>query len=125
MLEGQSVVIEHAEMLDEDGTLYMAPLRGVKARDEFISSGREYNNEYFSPAFTYHGFRYAQISGYEDFSAEDIEAVALYSDMASGSFLNAAALCSTAYIRTACRRKNPIYTVFYRLPSAKRAHGVD
>ena len=86
MQKGQSITIEHAEMLDEDGTLYTAPLRGVKARDTFISAGGEYKERYFVPSFTYHGFRYAQIHGYEDITEQDIEAVALYSDMATGSF---------------------------------------
>lgn len=117
MLEGQTVVIEHAEMLDEDGTLYMAPLRGVKARDEFISSGREYNNEYFSPAFTYHGFRYAQISGYEDFSAEDIEAVALYSDMASGSFFECGSpMLNRIHKNCVQTEKSNIYSIFTDCP---------
>lgn len=114
---GQSVIIEHAEMLDEDGTLYMAPLRGVKARDEFISSGREYDNEYFMPAFTYHGFRYAQIHGYEDFCEEDIEAVALYSDMASGSFFECGnPMLNRIHKNCVQTEKSNIYSIFTDCP---------
>lgn len=117
MNEGQKVVIEHAEMLDEDGALYMAPLRGVKARDEFISSGRKYNNEYFVPAFTYHGFRYAQISGYEDITREDIEAVALYSDMASESFFECGSpMLNRIHKNCVQTEKSNIHSIFTDCP---------
>lgn len=87
MEAGQEITIKHAELLDENGLLYMAPLREVKARDTFISAGRTYSKtDTFKPEFTYHGFRYVQIEGYEDIKAEDIWAIALYNDIKNSAF---------------------------------------
>jgi len=59
--EGQPVTIRHAEMLNEDGTLYTANLRGAPQIDRYTprSDGRFS----FEPRFTYHGFRYVELTG--------------------------------------------------------------
>lgn len=59
--EGSRIVLEHAEMLNEDGDIFTAPLRSAKATDVFIA-GKD-NPSHWSPAFTYHGFRYVKVSG--------------------------------------------------------------
>jgi alpha-L-rhamnosidase len=58
---GQPVVIRHAEMLNEDGTPYTANLRGAPQVDRFLPSADGAFE--FEPRFTYHGFRYVQVSG--------------------------------------------------------------
>ncbi|MDQ8198591.1 family 78 glycoside hydrolase catalytic domain [Pelagicoccus enzymogenes] len=58
---GQKIILRFAEMLKSDGTLYLDNLRSAKATDQYICSG-EADETYF-PTFTYHGFRYVQISG--------------------------------------------------------------
>ena len=59
--KGDKVVIRYAEVLDENGELYVANLRRAECRDEMILSGGE---DTFDPKFTFHGFRYAEIRGY-------------------------------------------------------------
>lgn len=59
--EGTRIVLQHAEMLDGDGDIYTAPLRGALATDTYIV-GKE-NPSVWSPSFTYHGFRYVKVSG--------------------------------------------------------------
>ena len=41
--------------------MYVENLRTAKATDHFILAGK--GEEEFEPTFTYHGFRYAEVSG--------------------------------------------------------------
>jgi alpha-L-rhamnosidase len=58
---GTTIVIRHAEALDPLGELYTASLRTAKQTDSYTFRGE--GEEVFEPRFTYHGFRYAEISG--------------------------------------------------------------
>ncbi|MDE3186384.1 MAG: family 78 glycoside hydrolase catalytic domain [Acidobacteriota bacterium] len=58
---GTRVQVRFAEILNEDGTLYTENLRTAKATDYFTLAGR--GVEEFTPQFTFHGFRYAEITG--------------------------------------------------------------
>ncbi|MEU2669279.1 family 78 glycoside hydrolase catalytic domain [Streptomyces sp. NPDC007164] len=75
---GARVVIRHAEVLDGAGRLYTANLRTAAATDVLVGDGREHI--VFEPRFTYHGFRYAEISGVPEPAEADVVAVALHSD---------------------------------------------
>ncbi len=57
---GQNVTLHHAEMLNEDGTVYTANLRGAPQVDRYTLDGKE---RWYHPHFTYHGFRYLQLDG--------------------------------------------------------------
>jgi len=48
-------------MLNEDGTIYTANLRGAPQRDWYTCKGG--GVETFEPHFTYHGFRYVEVTG--------------------------------------------------------------
>ncbi len=58
---GQVVTIRHAEMLNEDGTIYTANLRGAAQTDSYTPRGD--GVFVFEPRFTYHGFRFVEVSG--------------------------------------------------------------
>jgi alpha-L-rhamnosidase len=76
---GTDVRLRFAEILNNDGTLYTDNLRTAKATDHFILKGG--GMEEFSPQFTFHGFRYAEITGLA--SAPDkssVSAVVLHTD---------------------------------------------
>ncbi|QXE34192.1 family 78 glycoside hydrolase catalytic domain [Streptomyces sp. GMY02] len=75
---GARVVIRHGEALDETGALYTANLRTAAATDILIGDGRA--PVVFEPRFTYHGFRYAEISGVPHLDEDAVVAVALHSD---------------------------------------------
>jgi len=60
--EGTVVTLRHAEALNPDGTVYTANLRGARAIDQFTLRGAG-QPESFEPHFTYHGFRYVEVSG--------------------------------------------------------------
>ena len=66
---GTKLTLRHGEMLNEDGTLYTANLRGAAQVDEYTLSGR--GEEVFEPHFTYHGFRYVELTGLPGHPAAD------------------------------------------------------
>jgi len=58
---GDPITIRHAEMLDENGMLYTANLRGAPQVDRYIP--RTNGEVVIEPHFTYHGFRYVELTG--------------------------------------------------------------
>lgn len=75
---GQVITVRHAEILNPDGTPNTTFLRTAKATATYTC--RDGEQEY-SPRFSYMGFRYAEVKGIDPKELE-IEAVALYSDVA-------------------------------------------
>ena len=68
---GEEIVIEHAELLDESGDLDTASNADAEATDRYFPAGEDV--ESYEPRFTYHGFRYAKVTGYPgDLAPEDI-----------------------------------------------------
>ena len=59
---GTKVRLRFAEILNPDGTIYTANLRNADATDVYILRGGE--EETFAPHFTFHGFRYVEVTGY-------------------------------------------------------------
>lgn len=81
---GATVVIRHGELLS-DGALYTENLRKAEATDTYILSGK--GEEVFRPLFTFHGFRYAQITVTGEAEIVNISAEVMYSDLeATGAF---------------------------------------
>nr|WP_296071743.1 glycoside hydrolase family 78 protein [uncultured Actinoplanes sp.] len=76
--EGRTVTVRHAEVL-EDGRLGTRPLRTAKATDTYILAGPD--ETVLEPSLTFHGFRYAEITGIDDLAAGDVEAVVVGSDL--------------------------------------------
>jgi alpha-L-rhamnosidase len=60
---GTTVRIRHAEMCDPDGTVYTQNLRSATATDFYVLAG-DPDGEVFEPAFTFHGFRYVELTGW-------------------------------------------------------------
>ncbi|MGA4577667.1 family 78 glycoside hydrolase catalytic domain [Limisphaera sp. VF-2] len=59
---GTTVQLRHAERLGPDGLLDMANLRGARQTDRYTLRGSGW--EVYEPRFTYHGFRYVELTGY-------------------------------------------------------------
>ncbi|WP_461173412.1 glycoside hydrolase family 78 protein [Arthrobacter sp. Z1-9] len=73
---GDVITLRHAEVL-EDGELGVRPLRTAQATDTLVLSGGQ---DFFEPTFTFHGFRYAEVSGWPgDLTADALEAVVVHS----------------------------------------------
>lgn len=58
---GQQVKLRFAEVLNPDGTLYIENLRTAQATDRYTFAGK--GLETFEPKFTFHGFRYVELTG--------------------------------------------------------------
>jgi alpha-L-rhamnosidase len=59
---GAAVRLRFAELLYDDGTLNVENLRGARAEDRYILKGQ--GEEVWEPRFTYHGFRYVELTGF-------------------------------------------------------------
>jgi len=59
---GTKILIRFAEDLLPDGTLDITTNQGARANDTFILKGT--GVEVYEPRFTYHGFRYVEVSGF-------------------------------------------------------------
>ncbi len=57
-----TVTLRYAEALNPDGTLYTANLRTARCTDHYTLRGGE--TEVWEPRFTFHGFRYIEVSGF-------------------------------------------------------------
>ena len=101
--EGTTVTIRHSELLNTDGTINTSTNRYAAATDVFVLSGR--GLETYQPRFTYHGFRYVEVTGYPGVPDDD-SLVALFVHSAVervGSFS-----CSDALINSIHR--NTVWT---------------
>ncbi|MBN1417445.1 MAG: family 78 glycoside hydrolase catalytic domain, partial [Planctomycetes bacterium] len=86
--EGTEVTLRHAEVLNPDGTIYTDNLRmkaqgdpfGARQTDRFILRGE--GTEILEPHFTYHGFRYVEVTGLASKPAiGDLAACVVHSDV--------------------------------------------
>jgi alpha-L-rhamnosidase len=59
---GTEVTLRHAEALNPDGTIYTTNLRFARATDRYVLRGG--GEELYEPRFTFHGFRYVEVTGY-------------------------------------------------------------
>jgi alpha-L-rhamnosidase len=76
---GTAITLRHAEVL-EDGELGVRPLRAATAADTYTLAGA--GVEEWAPAFTFHGFRYAEVSGWPgEFDPSAVVAEVVGSDM--------------------------------------------
>ncbi|MBX3120021.1 MAG: family 78 glycoside hydrolase catalytic domain [Fimbriimonadaceae bacterium] len=85
--QGTTMILRHGEMLSPDGTLYTENLRSAKQTNTYVFKGDPVG-EVFEPRFTFHGFRYLEISGVPEAPKQaDIQGVVLCSDLEeTGSF---------------------------------------
>ncbi|HWT24434.1 MAG TPA: glycoside hydrolase family 78 protein [Solirubrobacteraceae bacterium] len=58
---GTRVQLRFAEMLQPDGSLYLENLRSARALDTYVLRGG--GPEVFEPRFTFHGFRFVEVTG--------------------------------------------------------------
>ncbi len=77
---GQVVQLRFAETIREDGSLYLDNIRGAKVTDRYVLKGGE--PEVWEPRFTYHGFRYVEMTGYPGRPSLDaVEGRVVHDDM--------------------------------------------
>ena len=89
---GTRVQLRFAEMLQADGMIYTDSLRSAKSTDTFVLCGG--GLETFEPHFTFHGFRFVEVTGLEGApTLETITGIVVGSDTPdAGSFECSSAL---------------------------------
>lgn len=81
---GQTLVLHHAEALDEKGNFYTGNLSFAKATDTWTMAG---GHALVRPHFTWHGFRYLWVEGLREGQSARFTACHLSTDLAqTGSF---------------------------------------
>lgn len=77
---GTEIRLRYAELLNPDGTINVANLRGAKATDVYILKGE--GVEVYEPRFTYHGFRYVEVTGFPGIpNIFNIQGVVVHTDV--------------------------------------------
>jgi alpha-L-rhamnosidase len=76
--KGVAVTLQHFEMLDRDGNVYLENLRSAKEQFKVVSAGKPFT---VKPAYTFYGFRYIQVTGLDDVDPADFTAIVVHSDM--------------------------------------------
>ncbi len=95
--EGKVVKLRFAEILSSPESLYVENLRAATSTDSYVMKGN--TEEEYTPAFTFHGFRYVELIGYPgELTSKDIVAEAI------SSVEN-----PTAYIETSSELLNKMY----------------
>lgn len=84
---GDTLTMRFAERLKSSDSLYMDNLRKAKATDKYIFQG--IGLEQWEPSFTYHGFRFVEISGLKYMpTINDFAGKVIYDDVATtGTFI--------------------------------------
>ena len=76
---GTRVTMRFGEVLDANSHFYNANMRSAKETDTYTLSGNR--EETFEPHFTYHGFRYVEVTGYPGTPTKDaIEGIVFHTD---------------------------------------------
>jgi alpha-L-rhamnosidase len=79
---GAEVRLRYSELLNPDGTLNVSNLRSAKATDVYILKGD--GLEVYEPRFTYHGFRYVEVTGFPGVpSTENLQGIVAHTDVES------------------------------------------
>ena len=83
---GTRLVLRHAELVGQDGMLDAATNKNARNTDVWILAG--IGRESYEPRFTYHGFRYVEITGFPGRpSLEDVTGCVVHADLPeTGSF---------------------------------------
>lgn len=76
---GTRITLRYAEMLNEDGSVYTENLRSAKSTDVYICSGN--GKETYQPRFTFHGFRYVELTGDVIPALDALTAVVIQTDL--------------------------------------------
>ena len=72
------ITVRHAEVLEPDGSLHTAALRGARATDSYTLPAGRFT---LAPSFTYHGFRHAEIGLGAGIRLERVEVCVVSSDL--------------------------------------------
>jgi len=79
---GQTVRLRYAEVLEKDGSVHTKNLRTALATDYYTF--KDDQPVTWMPVFTYHGFRYVEVAGVEELTAENVTGIVQTEQMTYG-----------------------------------------
>lgn len=131
--KGQIITLRYGEALNTEnmdncddafGTVWTENLLTAEATDYYVLKGSS-EGETFEPEFTYHGFRYLQISGLEEpLPLEDVKGIVLSSDLEqTGSFECSNELLNQFYENTIWSQKSNFMDNPTDCPQRDERHG--
>jgi alpha-L-rhamnosidase len=120
---GSEVRLRHAELLNEDGTLNLGPNENAEATDLYILRGG--GIEVHEPRFTYHGFRYVEMTGYPgEPGPEALEGLFVHSDVArTGSFRSSNELLNRIHENVIWGQLSNLMSIPTDCPQRDERHG--
>lgn len=115
-LAGTKIQLRHAEVLNPDGTIYVDNLRKAKATDIYIAKGE--GVETFVPHFTYHGFRYVELTGFPGKPDLDtITGLVVHSDAPrSATFITSSEMVNQLYQNIVWGQRGNMHSVLTDCP---------
>ncbi|MCR5694667.1 MAG: glycoside hydrolase family 78 protein [Clostridia bacterium] len=122
---GTKIRISYAEELSEDGSLYTAPLRSAKATDTYVCGEPSDLPIFWTPSYTYHGFRYISVSGYaKPLSESDVLAIALYTAIGqTGDFSCGSPMLNAIHRACVATEKSNIHSILTDCPQRDERMG--
>src|SRR5262249_30936388 len=78
--DGTRIPLRRGEVINRDGTLSTESLRRARATDQYTLKGQ--GQEVYEPHFTFHGFRYVEMTGFPGRPSPDsVTGIAISSDL--------------------------------------------
>ena len=113
---GQRIRLRFAELLQDDGHLYTSNLRTARQTDVYIARGDA--EEDWEPHFTYHGFRYVEITGYPGTpTPDDLAGRVVHTDApATGHFNSSNDLLNRIFRNIAWGQRSNMHSVLTDCP---------
>ncbi|NTV79911.1 MAG: family 78 glycoside hydrolase catalytic domain, partial [Candidatus Aminicenantes bacterium] len=120
---GTEVKLRHAELLHDDGTLNFGPNENAEATDVYILRGG--GPEVHEPRFTYHGFRYVEMTGFPgEPGADALEGRFVHSDVRrTGELRTSNALVNAIHGNTVWGQLSNLMSIPTDCPQRDERHG--
>lgn len=120
---GQTITVRHGEMLDKDGSLYEENLRRAVAATNYVC--KSVAEAVYEPEFTFYGFRYLEISGWNgELTEENIKGIVLSSDLPeTGKFSCSNDMVNTLYSNIVWGQKSNFVDIPTDCPQRDERYG--
>ena len=131
--QGQMITLRYGEAInaedlvnkdDAAGTVWTENLLTAEATDYYVLNGAE-EGEVFEPKYTFHGFRYLQITGIEEaLPVSDVEGIVLSSDLEqTGEFVSSNEVLNRYYQNTVWSQRSNFMDNPMDCPQRDERHG--